>query len=236
MTDSQPSPIPSITPAIITPEKEAAIDKATAPKGIPRGMGRSTVKGGKIIRSPYRDEVATMILLGRGVREVCKFLEGKGLKVDETTIRWFRAGYVATLDQEIKDKLVEASRRREQEERERIVATIAHHRLTPVESTISLLEECEGQLAALKTKSQTLFTSQQVLRYVDQIQKLRVHLAELNSDSEIELARDKAISDITEMVLQILKDAPEKANLFIEKITQYKFRSTQYEAAPAEPK
>jgi hypothetical protein len=190
------------------------------------GSGRpATERGRKITNSPYRDEAAIMLLTDKGVEATKRFLSSKGMNVSNRTVKAFRESYVATLDQQVKDKLLESCKVQQQKEQQAIVDIVAHHKLTSIESTVELLKVCEKLLAQLNDKSHlNTWELQSCCNLVDRVKLLREHLSRLQQDSEVEQARTRAIEDVSEIALAYFLGNPVLAEEFIKKVAAYKSR------------
>ena len=182
--------------------------------------------GRKITNSSFRDEAAKMLLTDKCIEATCRFLQSKGLKVSNRTVKAFRDNYVTILDQQVKDKLLEEATQRAQEEQTKVVEEVCHYKLTTVESTIELLKVCQKQLTALQASCTPSNTFQLTLlcTFVDKIKFLREYLSQLQAESEVELEREKAITDCCDIAFQFFKDRPEDAEAFIQQISDYKSR------------
>lgn len=190
------------------------------------GVGRpNTERGRKIINSPFKDEVATLLLLGKGLEESRRYLQGKGLKVSTMTVSKFRDFYVLPLEQQVKDRLIEAAKQKEQQQQSQVIQEAVHHQLSTVESTIELIKICETQMNRLTDKN-TLSTFEQssLGNFIDKIKFLRQYLYQLQTESELERTRDKVVNDITDIIFDLLRDQPPLAEKFIQKISEYRFK------------
>lgn len=187
-------------------------------------VGRPRVlPGTKLANSPHRDDVVAMLLSGKGFAYVKRFLEEKGEKVNVRTIKSFKDSFVESMDAELKGKILSALYVKEKQKDAEIINTVAHHKLTEVDSTIELLKACELQVARLNARAVLgPFDLSSLGQYIDRIKFLRGHLAKLQVDSEVELAIDHTIKDICDLVFAVFKNYPDQVKEFIDKVCVYK--------------
>lgn len=182
--------------------------------------------GAKINSSPYRDEVATLLLQRKGYAQAMRYLESQGMKVDYMTVKHFEENYVSLLDQEVRDELLKKAREKEAKRNSGIITQAVHAHISRVDSLIRLIEETEEMKAQLQCEGQTAYIRQSVGECLDRIRYFREQLEKARVESEVELEREKAIEQVALTALEYLKGKPEDAERFIKQVESIKNRTT----------
>lgn len=214
-----------MTEAVVpTPQEVSTGTPFKKSSGHPR-----TPIGKKIYDSPHKDFVATLLLTDKGLEETRRQLKKLGFPVNAITLKGFYENYVLTLEQSVKDELIRLAKEKQKVEETKVIKEVVHYRLSVVESTVLLLQDCERLAARVREgidsqDKPSPYHLDSLGRYYDRIKFLREYLSRLQKDSEIEIEREKAIEAIADIALDYIKDDEEKSKEFIDRVTEFKKR------------
>lgn len=188
-----------------------------------RGVGRpkNQLRGYKIEKSVYRDEVARMLLTKHGFQATIDWLAGMGFKATEHTLRGFERNYVVSLDQKVKDELI-AKAQEAADKRDTVVADkVIHAEISRVDSLVHIMAGLQTQIDELEVKTpKSVFERQTLVACYEQMVEYRSQLEAIRTTTEVEMARTKAIQEIGRLALRYMRDNP-NAGQFIKDVENY---------------
>ena len=186
--------------------QEPSVIALSAPR---RTVGRPPWQkpGYKIEASPYKEEVARILLTTASVMSAVRFLVSHDLKCDYATVCGFRDNYVATMEQDVKDSILAEARKQQEKQKEEVVSAAVHAHISRVESMVILIEEVEVQMARLKSKTTRSAHEEALIGdSVDRLARLRGELEALQWKSEVERERRQAIHDTAQIAFHYMKE------------------------------
>ncbi len=174
--------------------------------------------GSKLENSSHRDHVATMLLIRKGYSTILRWLDSQDSHVDISTLKEFETNYVSKLDQQVRDRLIQLALTEENQRNQMIINKSVHARMSRVESLMLLIAKVEAQVEELESKDNlSPFDRDTHGRCLDRIRYYREQLEKARIESEVEIARVKAIEQVATIALEFLKDKPDAAERFIKR-------------------